>query len=119
MTKRLCYYSHRFGGDPANLARAKARFAELEALWKTERPDLVLWAPWLKVAEVLRYGVDDPWHSIEEDIRLSLALVLDHDGEPRSAGMARELLFFCYVRAQPEYYCIDGDITPASAKVKP
>jgi hypothetical protein len=84
---KLAYYSHRYGGNPENLARAKDRFAELAP--KYASLGIILWAPWFVLADA---GVreDLVWNFISEAIFLSTRIVIDLDGAPASEGMVAE-----------------------------
>jgi hypothetical protein len=83
----LIWYSHRYGGNPVNLTRAKERFAVLAPHFAKEGK--ILHAPWFALADA----------GIEEDRALAFCrggviasdlLFLDLDGEEQSPGMQFE-----------------------------
>lgn len=85
---KLYYFAHRYGGDPMNRLRARERFDLLHGEYADA--GIVLWAPWLALAESC---IDEKlaWHIIEVCVRASDGVVLDLDGtdEP-TPGMVKE-----------------------------
>ena len=85
---KLLYLAHRY--------RAPTFRARLRNLWRASlhayqltdlRAGVICWAPWVAFTVLPERWA---WRCIPWCIRRSDALILDHDGEPESAGMTSE-----------------------------
>ena len=83
----LVWYSHRYGRDPANLARAKQRFEVLRRYFAGKGK--ILHAPWFALSDA---GTDEPraLEFCKAGVVASDELFLDLDGEEQSPGMLIE-----------------------------
>ena len=98
---KLYYYSHRLSGPDReeNLARARQRFDYFKRYYALRC--IVLWAPWIQLAEA-EMPEEDAWFLIKKMVRFSGGIVLDLDGEEISEGMAREWKMALSVGADAE-----------------